>query len=58
MAFHKYLTFSFDDGLEQDKRLIRLMKKYGLNEKERILISREMGRLPDLSAINHMKMET
>ncbi|MDE7186666.1 MAG: polysaccharide deacetylase family protein [Lachnospiraceae bacterium] len=30
MAFHKYLTFSFDDGLEQDKRLIRLMKKYGL----------------------------
>ncbi len=30
MAFHKYLTFSFDDGLEQDKKLIRLMKKYGL----------------------------
>ena len=30
MAFHKYLTFSFDDGLEQDKKLIKLMKKYGL----------------------------
>lgn len=26
----KYLTFSFDDGLEQDKRIIRLMKYYGL----------------------------
>lgn len=41
-----------------DLQLERLiMKKYGLNEKERILISREMGRLPDLSAINNMKME-
>lgn len=27
---HKYLTFSFDDGLEQDKKLIKLMKKYGV----------------------------
>lgn len=27
---YKYLTFSFDDGLEQDKKLIKLMKKYGL----------------------------
>lgn len=26
----KYFTLSFDDGLEQDKRVIRLMKKYGL----------------------------
>lgn len=30
MAFHKYLTFSFDDGLEQDKKIIQLMKQYGL----------------------------
>ena len=26
----KYFTLSFDDGLEQDKRVIRLMKQYGL----------------------------
>lgn len=26
----KYFTVSFDDGIEQDKRLIALMKKYGI----------------------------
>ncbi len=26
----KYFTLSFDDGLEQDKRLLNLMRKYGL----------------------------
>lgn len=26
----KYFTMSFDDGLEQDKRMIRLLKRYGL----------------------------
>ena len=26
----KYFTLSFDDGLEQDKRIIALMKQYGL----------------------------
>lgn len=30
MAYRKYFTVSFDDGLEQDKRLIRLMHKYGI----------------------------
>ena len=25
----KYFTLSFDDGLEQDKRVIRLMRQYG-----------------------------
>ena len=31
MAEHKkYLTFSFDDGLEQDRKLIEMLKKYGL----------------------------
>lgn len=30
MSYHKYLTFSFDDGLEQDKKIIEFMKKYGL----------------------------
>jgi peptidoglycan/xylan/chitin deacetylase (PgdA/CDA1 family) len=30
MAYQKFFTISFDDGLEQDKRLIELMKKYGL----------------------------
>ena len=28
--FNKYLTFSFDDGVIQDKRLIGLLNKYGL----------------------------
>lgn len=28
--YKKYVTFSFDDGLEQDKKLTALMKKYGL----------------------------
>lgn len=28
--YKKYVTFSFDDGLEQDKRLIGMMNKYGL----------------------------
>lgn len=31
MAFHKYFTVSFDDGLEQDKKLIKLMKQYGIS---------------------------
>lgn len=26
----KYFTLSFDDGLEQEKRLLCLMRKYGL----------------------------
>ncbi len=28
--YKKYFTVSFDDGLEQDKKLIALMKKYGI----------------------------
>ena len=30
MAFKKYFTLSFDDGVEQDKKIIALMKQYGL----------------------------
>ena len=30
-TFKKYLSFSFDDGLEQDRKLIELLKKYGLS---------------------------
>ena len=30
MAYRKYFTVSFDDGLEQDKELLRLMRKYGI----------------------------
>ena len=29
-GFKKYFTMSFDDGVEQDKRVIALMKQYGL----------------------------
>ena len=28
--FKKYFTLSYDDGLEQDKQTIALMKKYGI----------------------------
>lgn len=28
--YKKYVTFSYDDGIQQDKRLIELMKQYGL----------------------------
>lgn len=34
-----------------------IMKKYGLTRQERNFIVAEMNRLPDLSAINNMKME-
>lgn len=30
MPFKKYFTVSFDDGLEQDKKTIELMRKYGI----------------------------
>lgn len=29
-AYKKYFTVSYDDGLEQDKKIIQLMKKYGI----------------------------
>lgn len=34
-----------------------IMKKYGLTKEERKLVVSEMNRLPDLSAVNNMKME-
>lgn len=30
MAYKKYFTFSFDDGLQQDKRIIEILKESGL----------------------------
>lgn len=30
MAYKKYVTLSFDDGLEQDKRIIEILKKYNI----------------------------
>lgn len=30
MKYKKYFTLSFDDGLEQDKEIIRILKEYGL----------------------------
>jgi len=35
----------------------RIMKKYGLTKEECKLVVNEMNRLPDLSAVNNMKME-
>lgn len=34
-----------------------IMKKYGISDEEKHLISDEMNRLPNLSAVNNMKME-
>lgn len=34
-----------------------IMKKYGLTKEERKLVINEMNRLPDLGAVNNMKME-
>ena len=34
-----------------------IMEKYGLTEEEREMIAAEMNRLPNLSAVNDMKME-
>jgi len=43
---------------EDDMRLEKLiMKKYCLTDEERRLVLDEMSRLPDLSAVNDMKME-
>ena len=30
MAYKKYFTLSFDDGLEQDKQIIRILKEFGM----------------------------
>ena len=30
VKYKKYFTFSFDDGLEQDKEIIRILKEYGM----------------------------
>lgn len=43
---------------QTDLRLEKLvMQKYGLSDEEERLISNEMKRLPNLSAVNNMKME-
>lgn len=43
---------------QKDLRLEKIiMRKYGLTDEEECLISNEMNRLPNLSAINNMKME-
>lgn len=43
---------------QTDIELERLvMEKYGLTMDEKALIVKEMNRLPDLSAINNMKVE-
>ena len=28
--YRKYFVWSFDDGFEQDKRIIRILKQYGM----------------------------
>ena len=53
MEYKKFFTMSFDDGVEHDKKLIELMKKYGL--KGTFNISAGMfGRKHSLTGISHI----
>lgn len=45
------------DRVSDLKLELLIMKKYGLNIKDKRLILEEMNRLPNLNAINNMKME-
>lgn len=47
-------TYDYQTDLRLEKLI---MQKYGLTDEEERLISDEMNRLPNLSAINNMKME-
>ena len=47
-------TYSYKTDIELE---LLVMKKYGLNDSERKIISDEMNSLPDLTAVNDMKME-
>lgn len=47
-------TYDYQTDLQLEKLI---MQKYGLTVEEECLISDEMNRLPDLSAVNNMKME-
>lgn len=57
MAYKKYVTLSFDDGLEQDKRTIEILKQYGLkatfNLNSGLLGQKErIGRIGDYGLFN------
>ncbi|MBE5718395.1 MAG: hypothetical protein EGR80_07570 [Ruminiclostridium sp.] len=52
MKLMKHYDHDLDVKLE-----VLIMKKYGLTAEERKLVVNEMNRLPDLSAVNNMKME-
>ncbi|MDR1644014.1 MAG: polysaccharide deacetylase family protein [Clostridiales bacterium] len=49
----KFFTLSFDDGIEQDKRLINLMKRYGLSGTFN-LNSGLLGKRHDFANISHI----
>lgn len=46
--------YNYETDIELEKLI---MNQYGLTEDERKLVADEMNRLPDLSAVNNMKME-
>ena len=55
----KYLTFSFDDGVLQDKRLVALLNKYGLKATFNVNSSLFglVGKLElDGKTVNHTKL--
>lgn len=47
-------NYSYEKDLQLE---LLVMSKYGLSESEKIIICEEMNRLPNLSAINNMKVE-
>ena len=53
MAYKKYFTLSFDDGVEHDKKLIELMKKYGISGTFNISAGL-FGKRHLLARINHI----
>lgn len=58
MAYHKYFTMSFDDGLEQDKRLIQILNRFGLKATFNVNaglfgVQRRVGRIGDIGFLDY-----
>ena len=47
MQKNKYLTFSYDDGITQDKRLVKIFNQYGIKatitKQEKVTIPKYTG---------------
>lgn len=57
MECRKFFTFSFDDGLEQDKRIIHILKEYGMQATFNLNpglfgVKQKIGRIGNLGILN------